>query len=202
MSKRLKLEKLAAPSPRRLRSKNKNSIQNPVNAKTSEFFEVNTESENLNTPVEKKKSKTKNNQIINESNKTVLAVSDDQKENKKSQWFPENWQKTLDNIREMRKSKTAPVDDMGCHKCGDELAIPSVYRFQNLLALMLSSQTKDQVTHAAMQRLKEATCTPENMLHLSSEELEKIIYPVSFYKVICFKSILLIISYWQIYICL
>lgn len=39
---------------------------------------------------------------------------------------PCNWQKILENLREMRKNSDAPVDSMGCHKCMDESAEPKV----------------------------------------------------------------------------
>lgn len=55
-------------------------------------------------------------------------------------------------------------------------------RYQTLVALMLSSQTKDQVTHAAMQRLKEHGLTIDNILDTSDEDLGKLIYPVGFWK--------------------
>ncbi|XP_011313790.1 endonuclease III-like protein 1 [Fopius arisanus] len=97
-------------------------------------------------------------------------------------WVPNNWQKTLDLIKEMRKDNTAPVDQMGCHKCSDKKASPPVFRFQSLLALMLSSQTKDQVTHSAMERLKNYGCTPHILHQTPDNVLEKLIYPVSFYK--------------------
>lgn len=48
---------------------------------------------------------------------------------------------------------------------------------------MLSSQTKDQVNHAAMLRLRKHGCTIENVLSTSDEELGKLIIPVSFWKV-------------------
>lgn len=32
---------------------------------------------------------------------------------------PANWQQVLENIREMRKKRDAPVDSMGCEKCFD-----------------------------------------------------------------------------------
>lgn len=48
---------------------------------------------------------------------------------------------------------------------------------------MLSSQTKDQVTYAAMGRLKEHGCTVENINSTSDEVLGKLIYPVGFWKV-------------------
>lgn len=48
---------------------------------------------------------------------------------------------------------------------------------------MLSSQTKDQVTFAAMSRLIDHGCTVENILATSDEKLGQLIYPVGFWKV-------------------
>ncbi|XP_077286024.1 nth-like DNA glycosylase 1 [Arctopsyche grandis] len=104
------------------------------------------------------------------------------KEENKSDWYPENWRDVLSNIREMRSLGGAPVDDMGCDKCSDESAPPHVMRYQTLVALMLSSQTKDQVTHAAMQRLKEHGLTVDHILETPDNDLGKLIYPVGFWK--------------------
>lgn len=48
---------------------------------------------------------------------------------------------------------------------------------------MLSSQTKDQVTFAAMERLRARGLTVDNILLMDDEELGKLIYPVGFWKV-------------------
>lgn len=48
----------------------------------------------------------------------------------------------------------APVDTQGCAHLHDEHDTPRNQRFQTLVALMLSSQTKDTVTAAAIHRLK------------------------------------------------
>lgn len=48
---------------------------------------------------------------------------------------------------------------------------------------MLSSQTKDQITFDAMNRLKNYGLTPEHIIESKVDEIEKLIYPVSFYKV-------------------
>ncbi|XP_068631723.1 endonuclease III-like protein 1 isoform X2 [Battus philenor] len=60
--------------------------------------------------------------------------------------------------------------------------IKMVIRYQTLISLMLSSQTKDQVTFAAMERLKERGLTVDNILAMSDEELGQLIYPVGFWK--------------------
>lgn len=103
-------------------------------------------------------------------------------EAKKEKWEPQNWIETLNNIRDMRKSADAPVDTMGCDKFEDETATPEGIRYQTLLSLMLSSQTKDEVTHAAMARLRKRGCTIESILKIDDKELEDLIHPVGFKK--------------------
>ena len=49
---------------------------------------------------------------------------------------------------------------------------------------MLSSQTKDEVTHAAMKRLRDHGCTIENILKTDDKVLEDLIHPVGFKKVL------------------
>lgn len=51
---------------------------------------------------------------------------------------------------------------------------------------MLSSQTKDQVTFAAMERLRAKGLTVDKVLDMPDEELGQLIYPVSFWKVCLF----------------
>lgn len=48
---------------------------------------------------------------------------------------------------------------------------------------MLSSQTKDQTTHAAMKRLQKHGLTVENILATDDDTLGRLIIPVSFWKV-------------------
>lgn len=49
---------------------------------------------------------------------------------------------------------------------------------------MLSSQTKDEVNYAAMQRLKQHGLTVDKILEISDEQLGKLIYPVGFWNVL------------------
>ncbi|CAM5087782.1 unnamed protein product [Natator depressus] len=103
-------------------------------------------------------------------------------DSKRLKWEPGNWKQQLDNIREMRQNKDAPVDQMGAEKCFDTSAPPEVMRYQVLLSLMLSSQTKDQVTSAAMLRLREHGLTVDNILQTDDVTLGQLIYPVGFWK--------------------
>ena len=84
---------------------------------------------------------------------------------------PANWSEIYDAVREMRKERLAPVDTMGCETLAEEHLTPRVSwdqvtskvsealmlvkdkRFQTLIALMLSSQTKDTTNAIAMRML-------------------------------------------------
>ncbi len=54
--------------------------------------------------------------------------------------------------------------------------------FQVLIATMLSAQTRDAVTHAASTRLFRVARTPRSMARLPVKAIERLIYPVSFYR--------------------
>jgi endonuclease III len=54
--------------------------------------------------------------------------------------------------------------------------------FHVLIATMLSAQTRDPVTLEASTRLFARAPTPEAMAKLSEAQIEKLIYPVSFYR--------------------
>jgi endonuclease III len=54
--------------------------------------------------------------------------------------------------------------------------------FQILIATLLSARTQDATTHAASTRLFKRARTPRTMARLEVKEVEKLIYPVSFYR--------------------
>jgi len=54
--------------------------------------------------------------------------------------------------------------------------------FQVLIATLLSAQTKDAVTAAASERLFNVARTLQAMSRLTVKQIEKLIYPVSFYR--------------------
>jgi endonuclease III len=54
--------------------------------------------------------------------------------------------------------------------------------FQILIATILSARTQDATTHAASTRLFRRARTPRTLAALSVKEIEKLIYPVSFYR--------------------
>ena len=54
--------------------------------------------------------------------------------------------------------------------------------FQVLIATMLSAQTRDAVTSSASRRLFAVAATPAAMARLTTARIEKLIFPVSFYR--------------------
>jgi endonuclease III len=54
--------------------------------------------------------------------------------------------------------------------------------FQILIATLLSARTQDATTHAAATRLFRRARTPKTMAKLPVKEIERLIYPVSFYR--------------------
>lgn len=101
---------------------------------------------------------------------------------KRERWEPHDWRTQLSFIREMRSKRDAPVDQMGAEKCYDTEAPPEVRRYHVLISLMLSSQTKDHVTAAAMQRLRERDLSVNTILNMDDDTLGKLIYPVGFWR--------------------
>ncbi|KAG8178131.1 hypothetical protein JTE90_025245 [Oedothorax gibbosus] len=97
-------------------------------------------------------------------------------------WQPGNWRVVLDNIMEMRKWQLAPVDMMGCEECPEKDTPPEVFRYQTLISVMLSSQTRDEVTYAATQRLIAHGLTVDSILGTSDEKIGELIYPAGFWK--------------------
>ncbi|KAL2912053.1 alpha,alpha-trehalase nth1 [Polyrhizophydium stewartii] len=97
---------------------------------------------------------------------------------------PPHWREVLDGIRAMRAQRRAPVDDMGCSQVADRAAEPHVFRYQTLVALQLSSQTKDPVTAAAVASLrshKPGGLTIDSVLAMTDAELDAHICKVGFH---------------------
>lgn len=181
MSKKLKLDTLS--KARTLRTRKIPEKSDDLKSETSQFFNDTEDEKAPDNSSQTVKSKSKKRPPIKIQCEDVKEVENEIISNDGGNWMPKNWEAILGNIREMRKDESAPVDEMGCHKCADTNVSKPIFRYQSLLALMLSSQTKDQVTHAAMQRLKDFGCTPDSIAAASDEELGKLIFPVSFWKV-------------------
>jgi len=68
---------------------------------------------------------------------------------------PAHWEEVYELTKQMRATTIAPVDTMGCATLADRNDTPRNQRFQTLIALMLSSQTKDTVTSVAIKGMQE-----------------------------------------------
>ncbi|WP_077541847.1 endonuclease III domain-containing protein [Sedimentisphaera cyanobacteriorum] len=62
------------------------------------------------------------------------------------------------------------------------IAVQEKDPFKVLISTMLSSRTKDQTTAAASKRLYEKAGTPEKLAGLAVADIEKLIYPVGFWR--------------------
>jgi len=93
------------------------------------------------------------------------------------------WKTHFDNIVKMQKEIVAPVDDMGCDKLMNAKDSARDQRFQILMSLLFSSQTKDPVNAACLERFhSNKWANIESCLSQSEDSLAKIITPVSFYR--------------------
>jgi len=95
--------------------------------------------------------------------------------------MPKNWFQTLNEIKKYRAENEAPVDTQGCERLANEDLPPNQFRYQVLISLMLSSQTKDQVTAEAIRNLQKKGLTIENILKMSEKEIDKCIEKVGFH---------------------
>ncbi|ERT01773.1 hypothetical protein HMPREF1624_00067 [Sporothrix schenckii ATCC 58251] len=108
---------------------------------------------------------------------------------------PTDWELFYDLVKEMRlpggPAANAAVDTMGCERLALASASPRDRRFHTLVALMLSSQTKDTVNAVVMARLQaelppHAPGAPpglnlENMLAVDPTLLNQLIWQVGFH---------------------
>ena len=118
---------------------------------------------------------------------------------------PPNWREVYDTIKSMRSQFIAPVDTMGCASAqtGETeprvtcLSLPSSFfflsvflvlqnrRYASLVSLMLSSQTKDEVTYTAIANLRAAfggSISLEAMIEADDEVIRAAISKVGFWK--------------------
>lgn len=108
---------------------------------------------------------------------------------------PSDWERMYELVRKMRApggvAYGAAVDTMGCERLADRQASPKDQRFHTLVALMLSSQTKDTTNAVVMKKLQ--TELPahkpgapvglnlDNMLAVEPKLLNELIWAVGFH---------------------
>lgn len=85
-------------------------------------------------------------------------------------------------LKQQRECVKAPVDTMGC-ACVDAGLGEETKMFQILVRLLLSSQTRDAVTHAAVAMLNEklGILTPENVCNAPPDLIKECISKASYY---------------------
>lgn len=108
---------------------------------------------------------------------------------------PSDWEEMYDTAKTMRlpggAASNAAVDTMGCERLADPNASPRDQRFHTLVALMLSSQTKDTTNAVVMRRLQtelppyKPDAPPglnlENILAVEPDKLNQMIWAVGFH---------------------
>ncbi|CAA7260929.1 unnamed protein product [Cyclocybe aegerita] len=98
---------------------------------------------------------------------------------------PSNWRETYDTIKAMRTRFVAPVDTMGCDQAQWKESDPKSRRYATLVSLMLSSQTKDEVTDAAVSKLRAAlggSLSVEAMIAADDSVISEAIAKVGFWR--------------------
>ncbi|KAF4554962.1 Endonuclease III-like protein [Elsinoe fawcettii] len=97
---------------------------------------------------------------------------------------PPTWEKVYKITQSMRTRRVAAVDTMGCENLADDTRSPRDRRLQTLIALMLSSQTKDPVTAAAIKNMQDnlvgGFCL-ESVLAVDPHTLNSLINKVGFH---------------------
>ena len=96
---------------------------------------------------------------------------------------PPGWREQYTIMEELRAIRDAPVDVFGSEALPERPpAVPAeVFRYQVLIALMLSSQTRDQVVGAAMGRLQSHGLSVQNILATDDDTLRELLFGVGFY---------------------
>jgi endonuclease III len=102
---------------------------------------------------------------------------------------PKNWLEIYERVKEMRKHVVAPVDTMGCERLPEAMSVtitPEVHRYQLLIALMLSSQTKDEINAIAMTNLRlglkeKGGLIVDAILNTNEKDIDTMIFKVGFH---------------------
>lgn len=97
-------------------------------------------------------------------------------------WTPKKWEGQWALIKEMRGENPAAVDTMGAHCLRNPETPLNDQAFQTLVGLMLSAQTKDEVTSATMKTLiYEKGLSIDMVMKTSEADLNEYISAVGFH---------------------
>ena len=156
--------------------------ENEPDIKVEHTVKIKKQKSNNDIKLEKdiKKEKTSKKNIKKENDTQEKKILKENKSNIKIK-IPKNWMQTYNEIKEYREKNKAPVDTQGCERLANEELPPKQFRYQVLISLMLSSQTKDQITAEAIRKLQKKGLTVENILKMSEKEIDKCIEKVGFH---------------------
>jgi len=93
---------------------------------------------------------------------------------------PKEWENIYSLVVELRNDKSAPVDHDGAEMLASKGSGGVVYRFQTMVALMLSSQTKDAVVGETIRALQKHGLDVENIRKTPDDVLNQLIFKCGF----------------------
>ncbi|KAF9228848.1 DNA glycosylase [Gyrodon lividus] len=150
---------------------------------------------NEQLPALKRRKSRKKTKVALELNTTETVLGTKSRSPKKPKAIPQSldiphpaparWKEAYDAIMEMRSRIVAPVDTMGCDQAQLKEQDPKNQRFATLVSLMLSSQTKDEVTDAAVAKLRSAlggSLSVEGVLAADDATISESIAKVGFWR--------------------
>ncbi|OMJ18458.1 Endonuclease III-like protein 1 [Smittium culicis] len=94
-----------------------------------------------------------------------------------------DWERILSRIKDFRSKNQAPVDTIGCHAIGTRGPTPAINRYRTLVALILSSQTRDEMTSSAVDNLNAALSgglSPTSLVAATDDTIKHAIKLVGF----------------------
>jgi len=129
-------------------------------------------------------SENKSNQARKKRKRVEIEYEEDsdvEKQRKKGE-PPPGWLLTYRSIEEQRKNLVAAVDKYGAEELSEKEKLdPKISRYHTLIALMLSSQTKDEMTAKAMANLRRHGLTVDNILQTDEATIDSLISCVGFH---------------------
>ncbi|KAJ2333926.1 alpha,alpha-trehalase nth1, partial [Coemansia sp. RSA 2681] len=97
----------------------------------------------------------------------------------------DDWDIVFDRIKEYRATHEAPVDTVGCEALTEEEKDPKLKRFRSLVSLMLSAQTRDEVTAEAVRGLSQRLpggLTPKSLSEAPMDLIHECVRKVGFWQ--------------------
>eukprot|EP00941_MAST-03F_sp_MAST-3F-sp1_P002285 g2285.t1 len=94
---------------------------------------------------------------------------------------PVGWERIYETMSILREDRDAPVDTLGGAALPENNVSPAVRRYQVLISLLLSSQTKDVTNAIAMRRLQQHGLTIDKILATPAKVLNDLIKMVGFH---------------------